>query len=397
MNSRMRRVVVYAVAAVAALSCAATFWITAISHIDAHGLGEKIALVSAFLVYLVAGLVILSRRPGNALSWVLITIGLLATIGAMTDEYAAFGLADGGDRRTGAVLAAWVTQWWWLPTISLVLIFVPLLFPTGRPPSPRWRWVVWLAAGTVTATTIGAMLSPVLNGDSYTIVNPVGVAAIGDIEDGPVGTPLFALTAFCMACALVSIVVRFRRSKGVERQQQKWFVYTVVVPITIPLLEELGLRGLGPNSNVGFAALITLPPIAIGIAVTRYRLYEIDRLISRTLTYAALTAVLLGLYLGAVTTMTRITAPVTQDSPLAVAAATLLAAAAFGPARRRIQHLVDRRFNRSRYDAARTVDHFRSHLRDEIDLASITASVQDAVDDTVQPSRVVVWLRQEAT
>ena len=377
----------------------ATVWVTAVNGgLAESGIGEHVALLLAFYAYLVVGLILIARRPNNALGWVLAAIGLLTAIGSFSDEYARLGLAQGRVHRAfGAVFAAWITQWWWFPAITLVLVFVPQLFPTGKPVSPRWRWLLWLSSGTMVATAVGASLAPVLGADTYTVVNPIGVDVVGDIEEGGIGNVLFFSMLACMLLSVASAVVRFRRSRGVERQQLKWFLYAVIVAIIIPLLEEVAPEWLIVNSNVGFAIVFSLPPIAIGIAVTRYRLYEIDRLISRTLTYGLLTAVLIALYLVAVTAMTRITAPVTRNSPVAVAAATLIAAAAFGPARRRIQHLVDRRFNRARYDAARAIDGFRSHLRDEIDLASITASVQNAVDETVQPSRVVVWLRQEAT
>jgi len=371
---------------------AGTTWMTVLNGGTAEGLGETFALALAFYAYLVVGLVMLARLPGHRLGWVMTAIGVITSVGVLAQEYARFGLVTRAEPVIGSVFAAWVAQWWWFPAISLVLVIVPLLFPTGRVPGPRWRWLLRAAVTIITITTFGAALAPELVGDDYRVPNPIGVGGVGDIEGGLVGNVLFLGLAFCMALTLVSLIFRFRRSKGVERQQMKWFVFAGALTIAVPTLEEFG-GDVVINSNVLFAMVVMLQPLAIGIAVLRYRLYEIDRLISRTLTYGLLTALLLGVYFGGVTILSSVTALFAGSSPIAVAAATLLTAAFFGPARRRIQSVVDRRFNRARYDAVLTVDAYRAGLRDELELGTITEQLQGVVQRTIQPSATSVWLR----
>ena len=378
----------------------ATLFATAqIGPTDDQGIGEFVTLTLAFEVYFAVGLLLLVRRPENQLGWVLSGIGVLANVGIFATEYTRYAYAPPGRNVPGALMAAWINQWWWYPTIAMVFLFVPLLFPEGRPLTPRWRWLHRLGTTVLIVITTSAAVAPRLVGDHYDIANPIGIALIGDVEEGTFGAVTFGLLVFCMVCALISVVVRFRRSRGVERQQMKWFAAAAAAMILLVLAEEilttLNLSYVLPNSNVIFGIVVSLMPITIGIAVLRYRLYEIDRIISRTLTYAVLTAVLIGLYLGAVTAFTAITASVAGESPLGVAAATLLAAGAFRPARRGIQSVVDRRFNRARYDAARTVHEFRSRLRDELDLEAITANMESVMARTIQPARSVVWLRTE--
>ncbi len=211
---------------------------------------------------------------------------------------------------------------------------------------------------------------------------------------GPLAQGLLFGTLFVLAIlSIVSLVLRFRRSTGIERRQMKLFVFAGVLVVAFPLIGETALEKVLPATDVLFAVAVAMPPVAIGVAVLRYRLYDIDRLISRSVTYGLLTAVLLGVYVGAVTALTAVTATAAGNSPIAVAAATLLAAAAFQPARRRIQAIVDRRFNRAAYDAARTMDDFRTQLRDEVDLVAIHDRVAGVLDSTVQPTHRTLWLR----
>jgi membrane protease YdiL (CAAX protease family) len=333
---------------------------------------------------------------------VLTAVGVLTLLGWFAESWATIAFVLRPEAGLpGAVFAAWIHNWYWYPLLGLLLVFVPMLYPTGRPLTPRWNWLYYAAVMCLASVTLLSWLRPTLTDGSlqqpaWVVDNPIGVSAAGDIETSTQGAVLFAAMFFLAAAAIVSLIVRFRRSRGVERQQMKLFVFAGVIVVAVPLSEELVLRGLLPESNLLFAIAIALPPIAIGVAVARYRLYEIDRLISRTVSYAVLTVALVAVYLVAVTLLTTITAPVTGESPIAVAAATLLAAAAFGPARRRIQAAVDRRFNRARFDATRTVDEFRAGLRDEVDLAAVTASIRGAVERTLQPSNSVVWLRHSA-
>jgi hypothetical protein len=310
----------------------------------------------------------------------------------MIQEYAHYAIAT-RPGLPGGMAAAWFNQWWWFVNLGSVFVFLPLLFPTGHLPSRRWRWVSRAAVGSLFALCVVGMLAPVYEGQNgYRIANPVGMAWAG--EDGLVGGVAFLIAGLCMLCTLVSLGVRLRGSRGIERQQLKWFVFAGVLTIGLPLLELIGLPERWTQGRL-FDVALCLPPLAVGLAIARYRLYDIDRVISRTVTYALLTAVLVALYFAAVTTLTALTAPVAGESAIAVAAATLLAAAAFRPARSRIQHAVDRRFNRARYDAAQTVEQFRAHLRDELELAAITQDLQRTIGLTVQPARSFVWLHSE--
>jgi hypothetical protein len=380
----------------------ARIWIAlgyGVTSLEESSFAESIVLLLAFAMYLVMGLLIVARRPENRLGWVLTAIGLLTCAGVLSESYALLALADRPEASLpGAVFAAWIHNWYWFPLLVLMILFVPMLFPDGRPASPRWNWLYRSAAVMLVVITFLGWAKPTLTDGSldaprYVVDNPIGISALGDIEESLVGTVAFAVVLGLAVCAIVSLVLRFRRSRGIERQQMKMFVFAGALTVALPVIDAVGLSRFLPESNALFAIAISLPPLAVGVAVLRYRLYEIDRLISRTLTYALLTAVLLALYLAAVTALTAVTAPITKESPVAVAAATLLAAAAFGPARRRIQRIVDRRFNRGSYDAARTLEQFRAHLRDELDLESISTSVQTAMNGTVEPARSLVWLR----
>jgi hypothetical protein len=268
-----------------------------------------------------------------------------------------------------------------------VVIFTPLLFPDGRPPSPAWRPVAWLAvAGTVAAVALAAAQPTIELDDGHVVDNPIGVAGIADPEDGV----LNLLLGLLVVAAVMSLAVRFRRSQGDERLQLKWFTYAAA------LLPLILLGDLLPDaaSSVLFAVGISLLPVAAGIAVLRYRLYEIDRLINRTLVYGLLTALLAGVYAGLVVLLGRLFGELGGRPPSwAVAGATLAVATLFQPARRRIQQAVDRRFNRRRYDAARTVEVFSARLRGQVDLATLSSELLAVVNQTVQPTSAALWLR----
>jgi hypothetical protein len=241
-----------------------------------------------------------------------------------------------------------------MPSVGLILVFTVVLFPTGHLPSPRWRPVAVTGALAITAVTVLGAVQPTLklqNEDVY-LPNPVGLAGVPDPEDGALGAMLLGVLA---ACTVASVV-----------------------------------------SDVLFGLAIVLVPIAAGVAILRHRLYDIDRLINRTLVYAALTAVLGAVYAGAVPVLGLVGGVGGELPSWAVAGATLAVATLFQPARRRIQAVVDRRFNRRRYDAARTVEGFSARLRDQVDLDSLSAELLDVVVHTVQPTRASLWLRPPA-
>jgi hypothetical protein len=358
--------------------------------------GLNLALVLAFTAFMVVGAVIVAHRPGNLVGWIFSAIGLLAATGVLAMEYAEYALVTRPGSLPGGTLAAWF-QWWWLPMLGLVLVFTLLLFPTGRLPSARWRPVAVLGAAGIVAVAVLSALQPTLalQNEDLTVRNPLGVAGAPDPEDGVLGAGLLALLVGCMLAAVVSVVLRFRRSRGVERQQLKWFTFAAALLAVGQLLTTFLLPD-GELHDVLFGLTVAFVPIAAGMAILRYRLYDIDRLINRTLVYGLLSGLLGLVYTVGVFATGRLLDPAGGQSGLAVAASTLAVAALFQPARRRVQALVDRRFNRRRYDAARTVEAFSARLRDQVDLDTLSAELLAGVEQTVEPTAVSLWLRPPA-
>jgi hypothetical protein len=358
--------------------------------------GFVVALLVAFTAFMVVGAVIVAHRPGNLIGWIFVAVGLLAATGTLAVEYAIYAYITRPGSLPGAVLAAWYS-WWWDPMLILILVFTPLLFPTGRLLSPRWRTIAVLAAVAATVVAVLHALQPTitLSNRDYTIPNPLGLAGVPDPDDSPVGAVLIGIFLVCGVAAMVSVVVRFRRAQGVERQQLKWFTFAVVLAVLAQPVTDYLFPGIG---SVVFGVSIALVPIAAGIAILRYRLYDIDRLINRTLVYGLLTALLAGVYVGAVLVLGQVFGGVGKDPPSwIVAGATLAVAALFQPARRRIQALVDRRFNRRKYNTAQTLQAFSTRLRDQVDLDTLSTELLAVVDQTMEPTRVSLWLRPSAS
>ena len=358
-----------------------------------ENLVDNLIVRPVFAAFLVVGCLILVRRPGNRIGWLFTAVGLLTMIGGLVEPYAEYAYVTRPGSLPSPLVATWVYSWIWLPTINLALVFPLLLFPTGRSLSPRWRPVAWVAAATIAGYAVFGALSPTLElPDKRTVSNPIGVASVGDVDENLLGNVLLVLSLLSLVAAVCSLVIRFRRSHGVERQQLKWFAYAGALVLLTPLGSFL-LPDLG---NLSFVVVIALP-IAVGIAILRYRLYEIDRLINRTLVYGALTALLAGVYAGVVLVLGQLFGGASGNPPSwVVAGATLAVAALFQPARRRIQQLVDRRFNRRKYDAAQTVEAFSARLRDEIDLDTLSAELLAVVDQTMQPRVASLWLHPSA-
>ena len=351
------------------------------------------SLLLAFAAFMVVGAVIVAHRPGNAVGWIFSAIGLLTATGVLATEYAAYATRTRPGVSPGVVLAAWYSSWWWYPTLVLVLVFTPLVFPTGRLLSARWRPVAVVAAAVTAAVITLSALQPTLQGEDHPVRNPIGLAGVPDPEEGVLGAVGFGLLALCAAAAVISVVLRFRRARGVERQQLKWFTYAATLMILFMVLSDYLLPPSGVvDALYGF--VVALVPVAAGVAILRYRLYDIDRLINRTLVYGSLTAILGLVYAGVVLILGQVFGGVTEDPPSwVVAGATLAVAALFQPARRRIQAVVDRRFNRRRYDAAKTIQAFSTRLRDEIDLDTLSTELLAVVDQTMESTRVSLWLR----
>jgi len=356
---------------------------------------ENVVLLVGFSAFAVVGSLLVAKRPTNVIGWIMAAIALILSIALASDSYTAYVVVTRGRPDALAVMGAWIGSWYWYLLLALVLIFMPLLFPDGRLPSRRWLPVLVLAGvGTVMMVVLGALADTlsVNEAPGYEIDNPIGVEGLRYVEDLPVFGVLTGLLIFSIVGAGASVVVRFRRSRGVERQQMKWFVYAVALMLLVPT--EGFLPGIFGSVALG-AVLIGLPT-AIGIAVLRHRLYEIDLIINRTLVYGTLTATLVALYLGGIVLLQRVFVTLTgEKSTLAVVASTLVIAALFNPLRRRIQSFIDRRFYRRKYDARKTLEAFSARLRDETDLETLDAHLLGVVAETMQPAHVSLWLRRD--
>jgi hypothetical protein len=281
-------------------------------------------------------------------------------------------------------------------TVTTILFpFLFLLFPNGRLPSPRWRLLAWAIVVVGALTLIGVAFSP----DTATegVANPVGVGGwLGDVLGGVVDPGIMVLFV-AVPLSVLSLLLRFRRARGIERQQLKWFTYAAALVAAFIFSDALGLVSPGLVNLLLTTLTLTGVYVGIGIAVLRYRLYAIDRIINRTLVYGLLTAVLAAVYAGLVLSLGQLSGGIGTEPPTwAVAGATLAVAAAFQPARRRIQQAVDRRFNRRRYDTARTIEAFATRLRDQIDLDTLSTELQAVVDQTMEPTQVSLWLQPSA-
>ena len=351
------------------------------------------------LAAVVLGSPIVRAHARNPIGWLLVCVGLLSSFQFAAHYYAVYGLAAAPGAVPLPVVGAWLEGWLWVPTVGSVAIFLPLVFPTGSPPSPRWQPLVWVGAVAIVATSLGYLLQPDVVAPGAPTANPfVGedVLAVSHALIG-IGMPLFVA---CMVLASVSLVLRFGRSTGVERQQIKWLALAMGVVATVFTAYLVVLLRTGNEANVlnPFAAIsfggILL---AVTIAILRHRLFDIDLLINRALVYAGVTVVLGAVYVGGVLVLQQVLTSFTEQQGLVVAGSTLLVAALFTPVRRRMQHAVDRRFYRSRYDAEQVVQAFALTVRDEVDLASLTGELAGVADRTVRPTRSRVWLRHHGT
>ena len=361
------------------------------------------ALLGVLLAgFAVVGRLLTARRPENRVGWILAWIAVLFTLDGFAAEYASG--APASDPRLVVQLAGWLSEWVWYLWLTLVGIALPLVFPSGRLPTPRWRPVAWMGAG---AALLGIGCSALKPGrmdvdSAYPLANPVGVSGVGD-ELSALAAVASVIAGIAFVAGSCALVTRLRGARGVERQQLKWFAYVAALMVGGLVVAGLAaaegedtaavrlLGGVGWTSALGVMAFGI--PAATGVAILRYRLYDIDLVIRRTLVYTSLTAALVATYLGSVLLLQLALDPVTSGSSLAVAASTLAVAALFGPARARIQALVDRRFYRRRYDAELTVAEFGARLRDEVDLEALAADLRRTVSDTVQPAHVSLWLR----
>jgi hypothetical protein len=364
----------------AALAVAAVFLAAANGEgpaelvLNHHAIGIVTAVGMAVL-----GALIASRRPGNPIGWLMVASSLFLGTFSFTQQYAPLAVRE---ELPGVSLASWLATWTNLPGIAITITFVFVLFPDGRLPSPRWRPVAWLmaVATVVPPAVLAARAWPVRGPELAT--RSFDHPALGAAFD--VG---FQLVLTLSVVALAGVVVRFRRSRGVERQQIKWFAYGAMIGIPLGLPAEVPFWG--PILE------LVQPPLLFGglaVGIFRYRLYDIDRLLNRTLVYGLLTVSLAAAYAAGVLLLGGVVSG-GRSSSLVVAAVTLAVAAIFQPLRRGIQRAVDRRFNRRAYDAAATIEAFAVRLRQQVDADALTAELLAVVDQTMQPTRASLWLR----
>jgi hypothetical protein len=351
------------------------------------------ALVPVFALAVFMGALIVRRRPGNVVGRLLCAFCCLASIVVLTDGYATYGVIASPGSVPGASAAAWLSNWIWTPAVATLLAIMPPVFPDGHVLTRRWRSAVLLAIVATSLLSVGQALQPGPL-DDYPIDNPIGVESARGVVDAltGVGFVLFFLALWVSATA---VVVRFRRTTGVERLQLKWLVSAAVLVAALFVLGVIVGWAAGADGIFNVVLPISVAAIvaATGIAVLRYRLFELDRLVNRTLVYGALSALLAGVYFGIVVAFQQVFSGFAGGSDLAIAVSTLAVAALFRPARRGIQSIVDRRFYRSHYDAQRTLETFSARLRDELDLETLRGELAAVVQQTMQPAHVSIWLR----
>jgi hypothetical protein len=360
-----------------------------LSAYSASSIPVAVAVVSAATV----GAMLAARRPRHPVGWLLLALGLSQCGHDLTYAYTRYGLVARPGSLPGAAYLAGLNNGlvvMWVACAGFVL----LLTPTGSLPSPRWRWWARVAAAAAAVWLLGSIIDPApLRPEYPDVANPLGVPALSVALDALVVSALVVLVA--LIAGAVSLLLRFRRSRGVERLQLRWLAWGAAVT-AMALLAAVGALILEDDFElltvaVGVSAAVL--PLATGAAILRYRLYDLDRIISRTVAYGLLTLLLVGGYAAVVLGLGQLLG---RDSSLVVAAATLAVAALFQPARRRVQAAVDRRFNRRRHDAGRVIDAFAARLRDQVDLDALHGELLAVVDQTMQPTRTSLWLRPPA-
>jgi cytochrome b subunit of formate dehydrogenase len=347
--------------------------------------------------YSTVGAIVASRLPESPIGWLFCAIGLSFGVSHFSAEYAAYALLAPSRSLPVGQAFAWLTSWVWVGGLGLI-VYLDLLFPNGRLPSPRWRWFARFTAIVLLPAAILAALSPGLILSS-TLHNPLGIEGLPSASK--------AIEAFMYALVAVgasSMLARLRHAGRIERQQIKWFAYATAVAISGVILKNTVYPAVGVTWVWWVGLVLTTvgvgsSPVAMGIAIFRYRLYEIDLLINRTLVYGTLTLTLALIYLGGVATTQAIFYAITgqeKQPQIAIVVSTLVIAALFNPLRRRIQTFIDRRFYRRKYDARKTLEDFSAKLRDETDLQDLSDDLVEVVGGTMQPAHVSLWLRPDA-
>jgi hypothetical protein len=390
--------------ALAVCLSAALVWLTVLSA-DSPGpleYADTPAIVAVYvllaLMYPTLGALIASRHPSNVIGWMFCAAGLAISGAACAQLYADYALYNEPGSLPGGDVAFWVSSWLFPGGLFATPTFLMFLFPTGRPTTRSWTWVVRFAVVVlILGFTSSAIIPGKVEPPSFGVVNPFGV-------HGPVGEFAAEVNAAGQAAlplifllGIVCLVARRRRSHGDERQQIRWFGYAATMMALSFGLSfasvTAGVQALADAFFVIGAIFLACIPLASGLAILKYRLYDIDVVINRTLVYALLTAILAAIYVALVFGFQAILAPITAESDLAIASSTLAVAALFRPVRLRVQNFIDHRFYRRKFDAQRTLEDFSEHLRDEVDLGALSSRLTGVVGETMQPAHVSLWLR----
>lgn len=353
--------------------------------------GNTVAALLLGATFPVVGWLVASRRRDNSIGWMLLAVGVAFALVTFSGAHAHDGLVANPGSLPLADVTAWLSTLVWVPAWTLVMLLLAF-FPDGHLPSRRWRPILWIAA----ASTVLMLVPNAIAEWPYR-----GLALLtGALPSTPALDAASLLQVIGLLLSLVvavagasALVIRFTRSAGMERQQIKWFASAAVVEVAVMFVISGGLVP-PPFDVVVVIVAAPLIPVAIGVAILRYHLYDIDRIISRTVSYGVVTGILAVVFVGTILVMQTVLAPFFGGSSVAVAASTLAVAALFQPLRRQVRSAVDRHFNRSRYHAERAAADFGAHLRDDVDLALLYAEVRGVVAATVEPVTVSVWIRQ---
>ena len=371
---------------------------------------DDLLIFVPFLAFPVVGALIASRRPENPVGWICLTAGFFWMLIALMETGRAYWQAAAPGSEPYLVVIDALTLWMWIPPVGLLGIYLILLFPDGRLPSKRWRPLAWLSGAVMVLASLGITLAPGPLENHPGVRNPLGQEGHPWIADAGIG--IILLLPICILASAVSLILRFRRSGSEVRQQIKWLAFAASFVGLVYLSSLVSELLFAPESLVGNAAAplwvevqrnvlmlsYAAVPVAVGIAVLKYRLYDIDLLINRALVYGALTATLVAVYFGGVATTQAVFLALTgqeQQPQLAIVVSTLAIAALFNPLRRRIQSFIDRHFYRRKYDAVKTLEAFSAKLRDETDLGTLSDDLLGVVMETMQPAHVSLWLRPE--
>ena len=350
-------------------------------------------LTLGFGSFAAVGSLLVARRPSNPVSWIVVSIGMVGGLFPTADAYTAYIMMTRGSPNLLAVICAWLDEIYWMPMLAMAMIYLPLLFPDGHLPSRRWLPVAALAGLSMIGVLAINAFTETLTGQiiNYQIANPIGIKGLAPSVDNPLFPFLVFGILLSLFGAVASVIVRFRRSRGLERQRLKWFLGAgALIPLMITTAYLPNVLGA---FIVGF--ILVCLSTAIGTAVLRYRLYDIDILIRRTLQCSLLTGLLALVYFGGIVLLQSIFRALTGEaSQFAIVISTLGIAALFSPLRLRVQEFIDRRFYRKKYDAERSLAQFAVIARDEVDLQALAASLLGVVQETMQPDKASLWIRK---